>query len=98
MFGFIQKVRKGTKYSKIERYKVIHNLAYCCYNDAMNHANIGNVSLYNALSHLVQVKELNISMVLYDHLQFKTKAELDTKAAEYVKLQLDHLQHIIDSL
>lgn len=98
MLGFIQKVRKGTKYEKIERYKVIYNLASICYNDALKNVKVGNVSLYNALSHLVQVPELHINMVIYDHLQFNTKAELDDKAAVYVKSQLEYLNSIINSM
>lgn len=98
MLGFIQKIRKGTKYEKVERYRVIYNLSNCCYDNALKNPTVGNVSLYDALSHLVQVPELNINMVIYDHLQFNTKAELDDKAAAYVKSQLDYLKCIIDNM
>ena len=98
MLGFYKKLKAGTKQEKYDVYKIKYNLAAICYEDAMKHPDVGNVSLYNALAHLAQVPELEISMTLYDHLQFNMHAELDTAAAEYVKLQIDHLNHIIYNL
>lgn len=95
MTGFIKSLRRGTKQEALEIRRVKHALAECCYREALNHPEVGNVCLYDALSHMVQVPELQINLTIYDHLQFNTSAVYDEGAAEYVRLKLAQLEEML---
>lgn len=95
MTNFTKKLRAGSKQEKLEFRRIKYNLAWCCYNNAQTTKEVGNVCLYDALSHMVQVPELQINLTIYDHLQFNTSAVYDEGAAEYVRLKLAQLEEML---
>lgn len=98
MLGFRAILNRGRRQEKLEFYKVKYNLALCCLNQAKEHPEVGNVSLYTALSHLVQVPELEINMTVYEHLQFDSSEQLNSDALCYVELKLNRLHDLLSEL
>ena len=95
MFEFSDAMFEGTAIAKYKFMKLKYTLAETCYQAALHNASSGNVDLYNALSHLAQVPELNVNMVIYDGLQYNSSAKLDRYAIDYVESLLKQLEDLL---
>lgn len=86
---------------QIRDYRLRKRLAEVCLLDTKRDGAQASVNLYNALSHLACVPELNIDLVKYDHLQYQCYDDddtFDTEVCILVKSKIKELDIIISEL
>ena len=72
-FSFRKLLNEGTKEKQIRDYKLRLDLCESCLSYMRNGGNKTNKGLYDALSHLAEIPELQINLVEYDDYEFTDK-------------------------
>lgn len=97
MFSKLGKMyRESLPSHRIKFYQLKRSMAAVNLDAITGTENVNNIYLYNALTHLAQIPELNINIMRYDGLCVSSSC-LDESILTFAKNKLDELDNVIST-